>query len=327
MPKSEKQKLKLLYLKTFLEERSDEAHPLSVQALIDALAEVGITAERKSIYTDIACLQEFGMDILQQKGHTGGYYLASREFELPELKLLVDAVQASKFLTTKKSMELIQKLETLASRNDAGQLRRQVVVSGRVKTMNESIYYNVDRIHEAIAQNSQISFEYFDWGIDRNRHSRPGLYTASPYALIWDDQNYYLIAHSERHGLTHYRVDKMADISQNGLPRFFDEAAKKLDLSQYGRSVFSMFGGKSMQVKMRFHNSLCGVVIDRFGRDLILIPDGPEHFVFTAEVAVSPNYFGWVAEFGDRAKILWPASVAEDFVRLCRSAAEQYRED
>ena len=324
MAKSERQKLKLLYLKKLLEERSDEAHPLSMQDILEALAAEGIEAERKSVYSDIACLQDFGMDILLKRGPNGGYYLASREFELPELKLLVDAVQASKFLTTKKSMELISKLETLASRNDAGALRRQVVVSGRVKTMNESIYYNVDRIHEAIAHNLQITFRYFEWDFGGERRFRPGLYTASPYALIWDDQNYYLVAHSQRHGLTHYRVDKMSRITETGQPRFMDAASKKLDLARYGRNVFSMFGGELVPVRMRFHNSLLGVVLDRFGRDAMLIPDGPEHFLYTAEIAVSPIYFGWLAGFGDRAKILSPDSVAQAFVALCKPSVEQY---
>jgi predicted DNA-binding transcriptional regulator YafY len=326
MAKSERQKLKLLYLKKLLEERSDEAHPLGMQEILDALAAEGIQAERKSIYSDIACLQDFGMDILLRRGPDGGYFLASREFELPELKLLVDAVQASKFLTTQKSMSLISKLETLASRYEAGALKRQVVVSGRVKTMNESIYYNVDRIHEAIANNLQITFRYFDWDFGGERKYRPGLYTASPYALIWDDQNYYLVAHSERHGLTHYRVDKMNRITQTKLPRLQDAAAKRLDLSRYGKSVFSMFGGELVPVRMRFHNSLLGVVLDRFGRDAMLIPDGPEHFLYTAEIAVSPNYFGWLAEFGDRVKILSPDSVAEAFIALCKSASAQYND-
>jgi len=163
MAKSEGQKLKLLYLKNMLEEQSDEQHPLNTQQILDYLAAHDIKAERKAIYNDIVCLQDFGMDIIHKPGRNGGYYLASREFELPELKLLVDAVQSSKFLTSKKSMQLITKLSTLASTYEAGSLKRQVVVSGRVKTMNESIYYNVDRLHEAIAQNSQITFRYFEW--------------------------------------------------------------------------------------------------------------------------------------------------------------------
>ena len=183
MARSERQKLKLLYIKDLLEQQSDETHPLSTQAIVDALARQGIQAERKSIYDDIACLQQYGMDIVCVRGPGGGYFLASRPFELPELKLLVDAVQSSRFLTEKKSMQLIAKLGTLASRDQAGSLRRQVVVSGRVKTMNESIYYSVDLLHEAIARNSQITFRYFDWNLDGSRHYRPGKYTASPYAL------------------------------------------------------------------------------------------------------------------------------------------------
>ena len=183
MPKSENQKQKLLHLKVFFERETDENHPASMTQILEHLAARDIKAERKSIYSDIQTLQDFGMDIVLEKGKAGGYYLASREFELPELKLLVDAVQSSKFLTDKKSLSLIQKLEGLSSHHEASQLRRQVVVSGRVKTMNESIYYNVDRIHDAIAQNSQIQFRYYDWGIDGKRMYRKGSYTASPYAL------------------------------------------------------------------------------------------------------------------------------------------------
>ena len=327
MARSDDQKRKLLYLRELLEQQSDENHPLSTQYILEYLAERGIQAERKSIYSDIACLQDFGMDICTRRGRGGGFFLASRAFELPELKLLVDAVQASRFLTKRKSMELISKLEALASRHDAGSLRRQVTVSGRVKTMNESIYYNVDRIHDAIAHNSQITFRYFDWGVDRERHYRDRTYAASPYALCWDDQNYYLIAHSERHGITHYRVDKMTHITETAKPRYSDAQTRKLDVSRYGRSVFGMFSGETEPVKMRFHNSLAGVVIDRFGRDVLLIPDGPEHFIFTAEITVSPIYFGWISGFGDRARILHPRAVVEKYLALCGPAVAQYQSD
>ena len=198
MARSSNQKLKLLVLKELFERRSDENHPLSMTEILDALAARGIKAERKSVYDDIACLQQFGMDILAARGPNGGYFLAARPFELPELKLLVDAVQSSRFLTEKKSMQLISKLETLASVHEAGSLRRQVVVSGRVKTMNESIYYSVDLLHEAIARNSRIRFRYFDFDVDFSRRYRPGDYDASPYALCWQEENYYLIAHTVR---------------------------------------------------------------------------------------------------------------------------------
>ncbi len=324
MAKSEKQKLKLLYLLDFLRDNSDAEHPISTREIIDHLAKHGIRAERKSIYDDILCLQEYGIDIEQRKGRNGGCYLASREFELPEIKLLVDAVQSSKFLTHKKSLELIGKLEKLTGRHEAGSLQRNVVVSGRVKNMDESIYYNVDAIHEAIASNSQITFRYFEWGTDRQRHFREKEYTASPYALVWNDENYYLVAHSDRHGLTHYRADKMVSIRQTDQPRYMDDEIRKLDLSQYGRNVFSMYGGKQMSVKMRFHNSLAGVVIDRFGKDSMLIPDGADHFSFTAQVSVSPTFLSWMSQFGSKAKILYPQSVAEAHKAMLQEVLKQY---
>lgn len=326
MAKNEGQKLKLLYLKEFLEDYSDESHPVTMQEILDYLSSHGIAAERKSIYNDIACLQEFGVDILHKSGRGSGYYVASRNFELPELKLLVDAVQSSRFLTTKKSMQLISKLGQMASIHEASSLKRQVVVSGRVKTMNESIYYNVDRLHEAIAQNSQIKFHYTEWGMDGHRHQRPGIYEASPYALVWDDENYYLVAHSQRHGITHYRVDKMTDIQQTGAPRYMAPEAKHLDAASYGKNVFGMFSGEPVTCRMRFHCSLVGVVIDRFGPDTILVPDGPDHFVFTVPIAVSPLFLGWLAGFGDKAKILSPQNVIDSYQELIAPSLAQYQQ-
>lgn len=324
MAKSEGQKLKLLYLKKFLEEQTDENHPANTERILEYLAAHDIKAERKSIYSDIACLQDFGMDIVHQPGRGGGYYLASREFELPELRLLVDAVQSSKFLTTKKSMELISKLSQLASHHEAGSLKRQVMVTGRVKTMNESIYYTVDQLHEAIAKNSRIKFRYMEWGMDRQRHERPGVYEASPYGLVWDDENYYLVAHSPRHGMTHYRVDKMAGIQMTGEPRLITPEAKSISAAAYGRNVFGMFGSETTSVRMRFHKSLAGVVIDRFGADTMLIPDGEDHFTFAMDIAVSPMFFGWIAGFGERAKILSPQSVINEYLKLCKPSLGQY---
>ena len=324
MPRSENQKLKLLYLKELFETQSDEQHVLSMQDILAYLAAHGINAERKSIYTDIACLQEFGMDIVLQKGPGGGYFLASRPFELPELKLLVDAVQACKFLSERKSVALIEKLSSLCSAHEASQLRRQVTVCSRIKSMNESIYYTVDRIHEAIAENRQIRFRYFDWGIDGRKHERPGEYVASPYALVWDDENYYLIAHSQRHGLTHYRVDKMAKLTKLETLRIMTDEAKNLDLSRYGKNVFGMFAGSPQQVKLRFHKSLAGVIIDRFGKETMLVPDGDEHFTFMTEIVLSPVFYGWLAGFGDKAEILFPETVQNEFTALCRLALRQY---
>lgn len=323
MARAEMQKMKLLYLKQLFETETDEAHPLRMPQIIEKLAALGVSAERKSLYDDIACLQAFGMDIVRQPGKNGGYFLASRTFELAELKLLVDAVQSSKFLSQRKSVSLISKLSTLASQFDAQALGRQVVVSGRVKNMNESVYYAVDRIHDAIAKNKQIKFRYFDYAPDGTRREREKNYCVSPYALIWSDENYYLAAHSEAHGLTHYRVDKMLRLTVTDQPRRM-QAAKTLDLSKYGKSVFGMFASDVQTVKLRFSNSLSGVVVDRFGKDAMLIPDGQEHFTLTAQIAVSPVFFGWLASFGSRAKIVYPDAAAAEFRKFCREALSQY---
>ena len=199
-----------------------------------------------------------------------------------------------------------------------------MVVSGRVKSMNESVIYNVDDIHQAIQANSQISFRYFEWDREKQRVFRSGTRTASPYALCWDDSNYYLIAHTEEHGITHFRVDKMTQINQTGVPRIQTEQTRSLDLSSYAKQVFGMFNGELCQVRMRFDNALAGVVIDRFGRDAMLIPDGPEHFTYTAQVRISPLFFGWVASFGSQVTILSPESVAEAFLDNCRQILAGY---
>ena len=323
MARSENQKRKLLALKTILEQQTNEAHPLSAQQLIDALAKQGIAAERKSIYDDLDCLQQLGMDISRRGGKDGGYYLGAREFELPELKLLVDAVQSSKFLSERKTLQLIEKLETLTNVWDAKRLRREVVVSGRVKTMNESVFYTVDAIHEAIAANCQITFRYFEWGVDKQRHFRDRTYVASPYLLCWDEQNYYLVAYSERHGITHYRVDKMADIQMLDAARVVNDETRALDAAQYGRSVFGMFGGTPTQVKMRFENSLSGVVLDRFSHDVMLIPDGASHFTLTTQITVSPLFYSWVFGFGGRVQILFPENIVQEYKKLCKLSLDQ----
>ena len=326
MPKQEGQKSKLLALLRIFEQQTDENHLLNVPQLVELLEAQGIRCERKSVYSDIEALGALGYDIKLRRGRGGGYFLASRTFDLAELKLLVDAVQSSKFLSLRKSNALITKLEKLASRYEAQALRRQVYVTHRVKNMNESIYYNVDKIHTAIHGNRAITFRYFEYNRNKERvFRREGKrYHVSPYGLIWDNENYYLIAHSERHGLTHYRIDKMAKLSIADKPRVITEQARQLDLTRYGKTVFGMFSGTPQQVKLRFRNSLAGVVIDRFGKSAMLVPDGESHFTFTTEIVLSPVFYGWLAGFGEQAEIMFPASVREDFADLCRRTLSLY---
>ena len=325
MPKSDNQKLKIFHILDYLERNSNADHPVRASELIDMLQRRhNIQCERKSVYSDIAALQDYGVDIVSIPGKKGGYYIASRNFELPELKLLIDAVQSSRYLTEKKSRELIEKLCNQCNEHDARLMRRDVFVSGRVKSMNETIYYNVDTIQDAIAQNRQISFRYFDWGIDRKRHYRDKDYTASPYGLCQDNENCYLMAHSQRHGVTSYRVDRMSDIQLLDDARVPCPELTGKALAEYANRLFQMYSGDAVDVKLRFHNSLVNVIIDRFGRDTMLIPDGEDHFVFTVNVAVSPMFLSWVIGFGNKAKILYPQSVADACRQMCLDALAQY---
>ena len=326
MPKSDNQKLKILYILDYLQKNSHREHPVRAAELIAMLeSEHDISCDRKTIYSDIAALQEYGVDIVSLPGKNGGYYIASRNFELPELKLLIDAVQSSRFLTEKKSRELIGKLCSQCSVHDARLMRRDVLVSGRVKSMNETIYYNVDAIQEAIAQNRQITFRYFDWDLGGKRKYRDRDYQASPYSLCQDNENCYLLAHSPRHGVTSYRVDRMTDIrltEENRIP--CPELTGKA-LAEHANRLFQMYSGEETTVKLRFHRSLINVVVDRFGRDILLIPDDETHFVFTVNVAVSPMFLSWVIGFGSKARILYPQSVIDQCTQLCREAMEQYQ--
>ena len=315
MPRESSQKLKLLYVMRYLVRSSDEAHPVTVQQIIDFLGGEGIPAERKSIYDDVEALRRFGLDILQVKiGRQSGYYVGSREFELPELKLLVDSVQSSKFITHKKTLSLIRKIESLASVYEAQLLSRQVYVKNRIKTMNESIYYNVDEIHTGIARDRQIRFRYFDYTVQKERRFRRdgGYYVVSPFALTWDDENYYLVAYDSTAAMIkHFRVDKMLDIGILDEPRDGRESFAALDMAEYAKKVFGMFSGREERVRMRFDNQLGGAVLDRLGREAMLVPDGESHFTVTAQVEVSPQFFAWVSGFGRLAQILGPDYVVQ----------------
>ena len=325
MPKSDNQKLKIFYILDYLERNSHEHRPIRASELIQHLdRQHNISCDRKTVYSDIAALQDYGVDIVSVAGKNGGYYIASRNFELPELKLLIDAVQSSRYLTEKKSRELIEKLCAQCNEQAAKLMRRTVLVSGRVKSMNETIYYNVDTIQEAISQNKQIAFRYFDWDFGGKRKYREKEYLASPYGLCQDNENCYLLAFSSRHGITSYRVDRMADIHLLDEARVPCPELTGKALHDHANRLFQMYSGDAVDVKLRFHRSLLNVVIDRFGKNTMLIPENEEWFNFTVKVAVSPMFLSWVIGFGNKAKILYPQSVADQCKALCQEAMSQY---
>ena len=325
MAKSANQKRKLPILAKLLLERSDEEHPISTQEMLAELERWDITAERKSIYDDMDQLRQLGMDVNSRKGKEGGWYIGQRDFELAELKLLVDAVQSSRFLTGKKSDALIRKLESLASVHQARQLQRQVYVDRRIKTMNESIFYNVDKLHAAIAGGRVITFRYFEYDMRKEKVYRKegGRYRVTPFGLIWDSENYYLAAWDEARGeLRHYRVDKMSDITVSTMA-----GTDRGDWNPegYARRHFGMYSGQPCRLRLRCAARLAGVVLDRFGRDVMLVPDGDDHFTVTLDVVVSPPLWGWLFGLGDGVEVLSPDWAAADFRRRLEETLKLYQ--
>ena len=328
MRKGPNQKLKLLYLAKILSEETDDRHSLTMQDIIAALAAYGVNADRKTLYLDFDELRRFGMDIITtQVGHNHYYHLGSRDFELAELKLLVDSVQSAKFITNRKSADLIRKLSALVSNHEAKYLQRQVVISGRVKTMNESIYYNVDKLHEAIGAKSRIRFKYYQWNVKKEPELRKGgaWYYVSPWALLWDNENYYLVAYDAGDDkIKHYRVDKMLKISITGDKREGKERFGEFDLARYSRSLFGMYGGEEVRVTLDVRNDMIGVLIDRFGKDLMITKSDDNSCRTVVEVVVSRQFLGWIMALGDGVRIVGPESVVEQMREEVRRLACQY---
>lgn len=329
MAKSENQKQKILVLLDLFKSKTDEEHGVTTSDIIDYLAEHGIKAERKTVYADLNTLKEYGYEISKEKKDGNYYYtLLDRDFQLPELKLLVDAVQASKFISAKKSSELIKKIENLASVYQAKQLQRQVFVSNRIKTNYENVYYNVDELNLAINENRKIKFDYYEWNLSKEMVLRKNGHKndISPWSLAWDDENYYLVAFDGNSGIIkHYRVDKMRKIEILDEARDGREEFEEFDAAKYAKKVFGMFTGDEQRVKIQFANKLIGVVIDRFGQDIMIIPKGVDQFVVNVNVKVSNMFLGWIIGLGDGAIILEPESVVDEVKQITERLKEQYK--
>lgn len=328
MPKGSNQKLKLYYLSRIMLERTDDEHMITMPEIRQALEAYGVTADRKSLYDDMEALRVLGIEVLGEKvGRNYYYHVCGKQFEIAELKLLVDAIQSSKSITEKKSNELIRKLAGMASNYEASQLKRQVVVQGRVKTMNESIYYFVDDIHRAIADNKQIRFEYMRWNLDKKmerRREKP--YVVSPWALTWDDENYYLIAYDEdAAGIKHFRVDKMKSIQVLEEKRNGQEQFKQFDLAKYSKMNFGMFAGEPVRVKLAFKNDLVGIFLDRFGRDITIRPSTREGWSEThVDVSMSDQFLGWIFALGTDVKIIGPEEAVDRFANELKMMYAHY---
>lgn len=327
MGKTEHQKLKILYILELLYEQTDERHAVRMRNIIAYLNQKGISAERKSIYRDLEMLQDFGVDILREQEYRGGYYIGSRDFELAELKLLVDAVQSSKFITQKKSRELIHKLEKLVSVYEAKQLQRQVVVTNRNKTINENIYYNIDMIYNGISGDVKIRFQYFSWNIEKEMELRRdgAFYEVSPLVLSWDDENYYLIAYDEEDKIIkHFRVDKMLKISLTRKKREGLKQFETFDIASYSKKTFGMFAGEEETVTLLCENDMIGVVIDRFGQEVKVRKADDMHFRARLHVAVSGQFYGWLCGLGEKVEIIEPAEMREKYVTYLQRIQNKY---
>lgn len=319
MPKSANQKLKLLYLQKIFLEKTDEDHLLTVKDIIEELKRCDIEVERKTVYADIDSLKKFGLDIICKKTRSTGYYVGERDFQLPELKLLADAVASAKFISEKKSQTLIKKLGLLASHHESVQIRRNIMVRNRVKTINEQVYYNVDAVNLAIASKKQISFRYFDYNVKKERVYRQNgeNYAISPYALFWDDENYYVIAHHHKYDdISNFRIDRMDNVEMTD--KDIIPCPSSFDIGDYARKTFSMFRGPEERVRLKLKNNLINVILDKFGKDVYIDRLDDDHFQVSITVCVSTSFFGWLFQFGDDARIIHPPHVAEKYQERAR---------
>ncbi len=329
MAKTYNQKMKLLHILHVLNEKTDENHYLTAAQLIEELDKEGIKAERKSIYSDIDELVDYGYDIIHVKSRTnGGYYMGSRDFELAELKLLVDAVQASKFITKKKSSDLIKKIEKLTSVYEAKNLQRQVYVTNRIKTDNESVYYNIDDIHNAIQNNKKIKFQYMDWTITKELKPRKNgqWYEVSPYALIWEDERYYMVGYSAYdEEIRHYRVDKIGKVTILDEKREGMDNPGTFDVAEYSKKIFGMYGGESESVTIGFPENLIGVFIDRFGKEIDIRKREGGYLSVRASVVLSGQFYGWIAGLGKDVKIIAPQYVKDEYCNYLQGVLDNNR--
>ena len=324
--------IRLLLLKEYLQANAGKDRIVKRGELEDYLAVRGYPVEKKTLYSDFSVLDtEFGLR-LEYDPHKKGYRLLNPPFEPYELRLMVDGVQSSKFITKEKAREITSKIKALAGKDTVETLNRQVYVADRVRSMNDSVVKDADKIHEAIRKDRQIGFRYFHYSPTANgtkTYSKKGAqYIVSPYALLWNNGNYYLYAFDGgSKKFRYFRVDRMERISEPMIvPREGKEEFGERNILNQKAKVFDMYGGKAYNVRMRFRNELADVVIDQFGKEIMMIPEDSEHFSITAPVEISPPFFAWVATFGRRVKILSPEPVVERMKDFLKRSLEMYEE-
>lgn len=326
MPRGNGSKIKLFRILEYLFRATDKEHGVTVQEVIEKLAEQGIDAERKSVYDDFLTLGDLGFPVERMHTRPERYYLEERIFTLAELKLLVDAIQSTRFITGEKSRELIGKLELFAGEHHAGDLSRQVYVDGRVKSMNGTVMENVDGIHNAIRRKKRLSFSYFSYSKEKQKVYRAGgkPYDVSPAALLWDDEKYYLVAYDEKAGaVKNFRVDKMDNLSISKQNIAEHDELAHFNPAAYSNKIFGMYGGEETLVVLECAERLAGVILDRFGWEPAFLPQG-DRFRVGLRVMLSPNFYAWVMSFGADMQIVSPPAVRAEFARRVADIATLY---
>lgn len=327
-------KMKLLYIKNFLERNSDEEHPVSVDEISDMLESKGITCERKSIYSDVKTLKESGVDIISVRQPKAGYCICSRDFELPELRLLIDAVQAANFITPKKTKELIKKIGTLCSASQATMLERQVYIEKRHKCFNEEIYYNIDIISRAIQSGKRINFTYSKRRLDRETNTittEEKDFCVSPYAMIWSNDHYYLIGNNQKYdNLMHTRIDRMkkVEIAQERARKFSEVSPYKnyFDSADYSGKIFNMFSGDTQTFEASCDSSILEEIVDRFGSDTTMrVGTQEDRFFMSTKCVISEGLVSWIMQFGDKIEVLEPKSLKDQVKKRAEEILNIYK--
>ena len=317
-------KCRVLYILKYLWENTDEEHPASTNDILEFLAASGLATTRKTVTDDVAELQSCGIDVVCNRSRKNEYFVGTRHLELAELKLLVDAVQAAKFISPKKSMELIGKLSALTSPNQGDLLKRNLFVDGKAKTENEAVFYSVDTLYTAIRLKCSVTFKYIEYTAKKKKVDKHNgqVYIFSPYDMVWCNDAYYVFGWSESHGKTvKFRVDRMKRPEMSDKP--FHPKPDDYDIASFCRSVFSMYDGQLFTVELKCENSMMKNVIDRFGEDVPTRLYDCTHFVATAQVSVSPTFFSWVFTYADKLEILSPSSVRDKYAERLQMALNQ----
>ena len=324
---NKRQKIKLLFLMEMLRQETDEQHPLTTSRICEKLGEFGVSCERRTVGMDVALLNECGFEVMSKMiGHEKGYYVEDRSFSIPELKIMIDAVQASNFITDRKTGELIDKISKLGGSHRGEILKGNMICFNTTKHSNESIYYNVEALQQALQLKRKASFCYFDLGpsrekIYRKEHRR---YIVDPFALVYNDDNYYLMCYTEKYkAVTTYRVDRMdaVAIEEDDLTK----GAEILEASvaDYTEQVFRMYNGKQQSVTLAFDPVLLGAIFDKFGENTLIKPWGEGWYKTKVDVRISPTFWGWLFQFGSKIQILSPNTVREQYACQVRDALNQ----